>query len=79
MKESFSEEVEANRGLPDDADLSEEVKKFVKMERNKVYNPAISTEEVADEFGVSEENAYDALEESPYLDCKEVSDTHIWW
>jgi len=79
MKESLQEEVEANKELPEDADLSEEVKKFVRMERNRAYNPAIATEEVAEEFDVSMEAAHDALEESPHLDCKEVGDQHIWW
>ncbi|THE64097.1 hypothetical protein D8Y22_14370 [Salinadaptatus halalkaliphilus] len=79
MKDSLQDEVEANRDLPDDADLSEEAKKFVKMEWNKVYNPAISTEEVAEEFGVSMEEAHDALDQSPYLEKKSVGDQHIWW
>jgi len=79
MKESLQEEVEASKELPEDADLSEQVKKFVRLERNKVYNPAISTEEVAEEFGISMDVAHDALDESPYLDSKEVGDQHIWW
>ena len=79
MKESLQREIAANSDLPDDADLSEEARKFVKMEWNKVYNPAISTAEVAEELGVSEEAAHDALEESPHVDKKAVSDTHIWW
>ncbi|AGN02439.1 hypothetical protein L593_12500 [Salinarchaeum sp. Harcht-Bsk1] len=79
MKESLQEEIEENTELPEDADLSEEVKKFVRRERNKVYNPGISTEEVATEFGISMETAHDALDESPHLDSKEVGDQHIWW
>ena len=79
MKEFLQEEVEASKELPDDADLSEKVKKFVRMKRNKVYNPAISTEEVAEEFDISMEVAHDALAESPHLDCKEVGDQRIWW
>jgi hypothetical protein len=79
MKESLQEEVEASKELPEDASLSEEVKKFVRMEHNKVYNPAIATEEVAEEFGISMEAAHDALEKSPHLDSKEVGNQHIWW
>lgn len=79
MKESLQDEVIANRELPGDADLAEEAKKFVKMERNKVYNPAISTEEVAEEFGISMEVAHGALDDSPYLDSKEVGNQRIWW
>lgn len=79
MKESLQDEVAANSELPEDAGLSEEAKKFVMMERNKVYNPVISTREVAEEFDVSEEEAHNALEESPYMDSKEVGDTHVWW
>jgi len=79
MKETLQDDVAANRDLPDDANLTDEAKKFVKMERNKVYNPVVSTGEVAEEFGVSKEEARDALEESPYMDSKEVGDTHVWW
>ena len=79
MKESLQEEVEASKELPEDADLSEQVKKFVRMERNKFYNPAISTGEVAEEFGISMEAAHDALDASPYLESKEVGNQRIWW
>lgn len=79
MKKSIQDEVEANQDLPDDADLPRKVKKFVRKERNKVYNPAISTEEVAEEFSVSEETAHNALDESPHLEKKAVGDQHIWW
>jgi len=79
MRESLQEEVEASKELPDDADLPKKAKQFVRMERNRAYNPAISTEEVAEEFGISMEAAHDALEESPHLDSKKVGDQHIWW
>lgn len=79
MKQSLQDGVEAERDLRDDTDLSDEVKKFVKMERNKVYNPAISTEEVAEKFDVGMETAHDALDASPYLEKKPVGDQHIWW
>jgi len=79
MKESLQEEVDATKELPEDADLSEQVKKFVRMEKNRVYNPAIATEEVAEEFGISMEVAHDALDASPYLESKEVGNQRIWW
>jgi len=79
MKESLQEEVEASKDLPDDADLSKKTKQFVRMERNRAYNPAIATEEVAEEFDISMEAAHDALNEYPHLDSKEVGDQHIWW
>ena len=79
MKESLQREIAANSDLPDDADLSEEARKFVKMEWNQVYNPAIATAEVAEELGVSEEEAHNALEESPHVQKKAVGNTHIWW
>lgn len=60
-------------------DLVEEVRRFVTLEKNSVYDPAISTEEVAEEFGISEEEAYEALDESPYLDKKMVGNSHLWW
>lgn len=79
MKKSLQEEIEASKALSDDADLSDTVKKFVRRERNKAYNPAIATEEVAKEFDISMEAAHDALDKSPYLESKVVGDQRIWW
>ena len=79
MKDSLQGDVATNEELPEDVDLSKEVRKFVKMEWNQVYNPAISTEEVAEEFGISEEEAHDALDESPHLAKKAVGESHVWW
>lgn len=64
---------EAQEVTPQDAD------RVVKHERNKVYNPAISTEEVAEELGVSPDKAYELLNEAPRPESKEVGNTHIWW
>jgi len=58
---------------PADAD------RVVKQERNRVYNPAVSTEEVAEELGISTEEAFDLLEEAPRPDGKPVGNTTIWW
>ncbi|MFU1780087.1 hypothetical protein ACM16X_01770 [Haloarcula japonica] len=49
---------EAQEVTPEDADT------VVKMEKS-VTNPAISTEEVAEELGVSTEEAFELLDESP--------------
>lgn len=68
MTESDSREV-----TPKDADI------VVKQQRNKVYNPAVSTEEVAEELGISTERAFELLEEAPRPDGKPVGNTHIWW
>lgn len=79
MKESLRDEVIANTELPEDADLSEEVKRFVKQNTNKVYEPIVFTSEVAEEFGVSAEEARDALRESAYIEEKEVNEVSVWW
>ncbi|WP_158055322.1 hypothetical protein [Halorussus halophilus] len=51
----------------------------VKSERNKVYNPVVSTEEVAEELGISTEEAFELLEEAPRPSGKPIGDTHVWW
>lgn len=56
-----------------------EAGRVVRMETNTVYNPAISTEEVAEELGISTEEAFELLEEAPRPDGKPVGETHIWW
>ena len=58
---------------PEDADI------VVRQKKNKVYNPAVSTEEVAEELGVSPEEAFELLEEAPRPESKPVGDSHIWW
>jgi len=58
---------------PTDAD------RVVKQEKNQVYNPAIATEEVAEELGVSTEKAFELLEKAPRPDGKPVGNTTIWW
>lgn len=58
---------------PKDAD------RFVKMEKNQVYNPAVSTEEVAEDLEISPEEANELLEEAPRPDSKPVGNTKIWW
>jgi|GEM_PF-2616077 len=66
-----SEQVETV--TPADADT------VVKQEKNSAYNPAVSTEEVAEELGVSPETAFDLLSEATRPNGKPVGDTHIWW
>ncbi|WP_336035159.1 hypothetical protein [Halobacterium yunchengense] len=58
---------------PADAD------RVVKREKNQAYNPAVSTEEVAEKLGISTEEAFDLLEEAPRPDGKPVGNTTIWW
>lgn len=62
-----------------DSALVRKAKQFVRTETNKVYEPVVFTSEVADELGVSEEEARDALEESPHVDEKEVDGVSVWW
>ena len=64
---------EAQQVTPQDAD------NVVKQEKNSVYNPAISTEEVAEALGVCPEEAYELLDDAPRPESKEVGNTHIWW
>jgi len=58
---------------PEDAD------RVIRREKNTVYNPAISTEEVAEELEISTEEAFELLEEAPRPSGKPVGNTHIWW
>ncbi|USZ69409.1 hypothetical protein NGM10_06650 [Halorussus salilacus] len=58
---------------PKDAD------RVVKMETNRVYNPVVSTEEVAEELGIGTEETFELLEEAPRPSGKQVGDTHVWW
>lgn len=64
---------EAAEATPADAD------RVVRMEKNQAYNPAVSTAEVAEELGTSEEEAFELLEEASGPSGKPVGDTHIWW
>jgi DNA-directed RNA polymerase specialized sigma subunit len=68
MSESESREV-----TPRDAD------QVVRMEKNSAYNPAVSTEEVAEELEISTEEAFDLLEEASRPSGKPVGDSHVWW
>lgn len=68
MSDSDTREV-----TPEDADI------VVRHETNQAYNPAVSTEEVAEELGVSTEEAFELLEEAPRPDGKPVGNSHIWW
>ncbi|MDG5821927.1 hypothetical protein [Natronococcus sp. A-GB7] len=62
-----------------DSNLPRKAKQYVKHETNQVYEPVVFTSEVADELGVSEEVAHEALEESPFISEKEVDGTSVWW
>jgi len=64
---------EESEPTPKDADT------VVKMEKNQVYNPAVSTEEVADELDISPEKADELLQEAQRPDSKEVGGSKIWW
>lgn len=67
------EESEKNDISPQDAD------NVVKQQKNRVYNPAVSTEEVAEELGISVERAFELLNEAPRPRGKPVGDSEIWW
>lgn len=58
---------------PKDADI------VVKREKNQVYNPAVSTEEVAEELEITPEEADELLEEALRPESKEVGGSKIWW
>jgi len=64
---------ENQEATPEDAD------RVVKQEKNTVYNPAVSTEEVAEELGIRKEDAFELLKEAPRPDGKPVGNSHIWW
>lgn len=54
-------------------------KQFVKTETNRVYEPVVFTSEVAEELGISEEEAHEALEASSHVEQKEVDEVSVWW
>jgi len=56
-----------------------EADRVVRHEKNQMYNPAVSTTEVADELDVSVERARELLESAPRPESKEVGNTRIWW
>lgn len=58
---------------------SKEVKKVVKHATNQVYEPVVFTAEVAEELGVPEEVAYEALESCSYVTGKEMDGVSVWW
>lgn len=61
-------------------DISDrEVKKAVKHGTNKVYDPVVFTAEVAEELGVPEDVAYEALEACSFVNEKRVKETSVWW
>ncbi|MFB6186784.1 MAG: hypothetical protein ABEI86_07965 [Halobacteriaceae archaeon] len=53
--------------------------RVVRRETNKVYNPVVSTEEVAEELSISPDKARDLLSQVPRLNPKEIGDTQVWW
>lgn len=57
----------------------EDAAALVNRETNMRYNPVISTEEVAEELGVSPETAFDLLDEAPGPESKPIADTRVWW
>lgn len=68
MSDSDSREV-----TPEDADI------VVRHGTNQAYNPAVSTEEVAEELDISPEETRELLEEAPRPSSKTVGETEIWW
>ena len=60
-------------------ELAEEARKFVKQSKNSVYNPVLFTSEVAEELGVSEEEAYEVLDTSTYVEKMEIDECAVWW
>lgn len=65
---------------PDDsAPTPKDADRVIRMEKNKVYNPALSTEEVAEELEITPEEADELLEEAQRPDSKEVGGSKIWW
>ena len=73
MRTTMSESDEVREATPRRAD------QVVKREKNSVFNPAVSTEEVADALGISVDDAYELLEEAPRPTKKPVGESHIWW
>lgn len=68
MTKSDSDEL-----TPADAD------RVVKREKNRVYNPVVSTEEVAEKLDIRTDEAFELLEAAPRPDGKPVGNTTVWW
>ena len=53
--------------------------RVVQFETNQVYEPVVTSEEVASELECSVEKAESLLEQVSHLRKKRVNDTHVWW
>ncbi|ELZ06787.1 hypothetical protein [Natrialba aegyptia] len=62
-----------------ESDVVQKARQFVKMETNQVYEPVVFTSEVADELGISKDEACDALKASSHVNEKEVGGISVWW
>ena len=56
-----------------------ELRQAVQHGTNRVYEPVVFTAEVAEELGVPEDVAYEALEACSFVNEKEVDGTSVWW
>ena len=56
-----------------------ELRQVVQHGTNRVYEPVVFTAEVAEELGISEEVAYEALEACSFVNEKREKETSVWW
>lgn len=52
---------------------------FVKEQTGSWRSPVVSTEKVAEEFDIDEQEVIERLTESDLVLGKEIADTHVWW
>jgi hypothetical protein len=57
----------------------QDARRIVHLQTNQVYNPVLSTAEVAEELGVSEVKAYELLSEDSRVNEKDVGALSVWW
>lgn len=69
----MSDSVEPAAATPEDAD------RVVRFETNSVYEPILTTEEVAEALGISTEDTFQLLEDAPRPRGKPVGESHVWW
>jgi|GEM_PF-3146798 len=60
-------------------EIGDEMDVFVKRETGSWEDPIISTEEVAEQFDLTVEEAHERLSESDLVVGRDIGETRAWW
>lgn len=60
-------------------EFGDEMDVFVKEQTGSWRSPVVSTEKVAEEFDIDEQEVIERLTESDLVLGKEIADTRVWW